>query len=114
MRFTGHKRTFSTLNEAQYAEIDAFWDAMAARFGRENLRGLGFGWTGTTIEYAIGLKRGRLAPDACPTRGGSAGPAARKIWPGSTRKSTATDRSSARPNALRTMAIARLCTVDTF
>ena len=59
MLFRGVSRTFSTKNNAQYESIGAFWDELAARFGRENLRGLGYGWTEDSIAYAIGLKEGR-------------------------------------------------------
>ena len=65
MHFHGLTRTFSTKNEAQYEEIGAFWDEMAEKYGRENLRGLGYGWTEDTIEYAIGLKEGRLEDSNC-------------------------------------------------
>ena len=30
---------------------------MSEKYGRENLRGLGYNWTDTTIEYVIGLKK---------------------------------------------------------
>ena len=60
MIFRGYVRRFSTENDGQYDAIGAFWDEMAAIHGRENLRGLGFGWTADTIEYAIGLKTGEL------------------------------------------------------
>ena len=58
MIFLGVGRVFSTENDGQYETIGAFWDEMAARYGRENLRGLGWNWTAATIEYAIGLKEG--------------------------------------------------------
>ena len=61
MIFTGIGRTFSTVSEQQYETIGAFWDEMEARYGLENLRGLGYGWTETTIEYVIGLKEGVIA-----------------------------------------------------
>lgn len=64
MLFQGLFQEFSTRNEGQYEAIGAFWDAMSERFGRENLQGLGFGWTENTISYAIGLKEGRLPEDA--------------------------------------------------
>lgn len=47
MEFTGISRTFSTVGEKQYETIGAFWEEMSARYGRENLRGLGFNWTAT-------------------------------------------------------------------
>lgn len=62
MLFTGYCKTFSTQNEGQYDTIGAFWDQMSARFGRENLRGLGFGWKQNTIEYCIGLREGDIGP----------------------------------------------------
>jgi predicted transcriptional regulator YdeE len=62
MLFTGYGKSFSTQNEAQYDTIGAFWDQMARRFGRENLRGLGFGWGENSIEYVIGLKEGDMDP----------------------------------------------------
>ena len=60
MRFIGIGRTFSTRGEAQYGTIGAFWDELSARYGLENLRGLGYGWTEDTIEYAIGLCAGTI------------------------------------------------------
>ena len=63
MKFIGIKRTFSTENDAQYQTIGAFWDETSAAYGREKLMGLGFGWTGNSIEYAIALKNG-IIPDA--------------------------------------------------
>ena len=58
MIFRGIGRTFSTVGEEQYNTIGAFWDELTALYGLENLRGLGYGWTQTTIEYVIGLKDG--------------------------------------------------------
>ena len=66
MLFSGYSRTFSTLGATQYETIGAFWDEMSARYGLENLRGLGLNWTETTIEYIIGLRDGALLPEACP------------------------------------------------
>lgn len=63
MLFCGLSKVFSTIGDGQYEAIGAFWDAMSARFGRENLRGLGYGWTENTITYVIGLKNGNLPPD---------------------------------------------------
>ena len=60
MIFEGIGRTFSTVNERQYATIGAFWDELSAKYGLENLRGLGYGWTEHSIEYVIGLKNGRI------------------------------------------------------
>lgn len=65
MVFTGIGRVFSTENEAQYETIGAFWDALAAKYGRENLRGLGYNWTATTMEYVIGLKEGDIPGSDC-------------------------------------------------
>ncbi|MCI9406293.1 MAG: hypothetical protein HFK04_05200 [Oscillospiraceae bacterium] len=62
MLFTGYGQKFSTRNAVQYDAIGAFWDRMSERFGRENLRGLGFGWTEDTIEYVIGPKEGDMDP----------------------------------------------------
>ena len=56
MKFIGIKRTFSTINNEQYKTINAFWDEMIKKYGMENLKGLGYNWTDTTIEYVIGLK----------------------------------------------------------
>lgn len=56
MMFYGISRTFSTINNAQYESIGAFWNEMSEKHGLENLRGLGYGWTEDSIEYAIGLK----------------------------------------------------------
>lgn len=64
MRFSGLSKAFSTVGDSQYEAIGAFWDAMADRFGRENLWGLGYGWTKSTITYVICLKNGSLPPDA--------------------------------------------------
>ena len=44
MLFKGIGRTFSTENDQQYETIGAFWDELAAKYGRENLQGLGYGW----------------------------------------------------------------------
>ena len=58
MLFEGIGRVFSTENEEQYRTIGAFWDELSAKYGLENLRGLGCNWTERTIEYVIGLKEG--------------------------------------------------------
>ena len=63
MEFAGLLKVFSTVNEGQYEEVGAFWDAMSARFGRENLRGLGYHWTEDTITYVIGMKEGLWPPE---------------------------------------------------
>lgn len=68
MEFTGISRTFSTVGEQQYKTIGAFWDEMSAIYGMENLRGLGYGWTDTTIEYAIGLKDGVIEGANCKVK----------------------------------------------
>ena len=65
MTFTGISRTFSTVGEEQYKTIGAFWDEMSAAYGLENLRGLGYNWTSTTIEYVIGLKAGVIDGANC-------------------------------------------------
>ena len=65
MRFIGISRVFSTENEAQYETIGRFWDEMAARYGLENLRGLGYNWTEDSIGYAIGLKDGVIDRADC-------------------------------------------------
>ncbi|MBO2516597.1 MAG: hypothetical protein CW338_04855 [Clostridiales bacterium] len=58
MLFQGIRRVFSTKDGAQYDTIGAFWEEMSAKYGIENLRGLGCSWTEDTIEYVIGLKNG--------------------------------------------------------
>lgn len=58
MVFKGYSRVFSTVNDMQYEAIGAFWDELSEKYGRENLRGLGFNWSGNTIEYVIGAKDG--------------------------------------------------------
>ena len=60
MIFRGTGKTFSTENEQQYETIGAFWDELSAQYGRDNLQGLGYGWTEHSIEYAIGLKTGEI------------------------------------------------------
>lgn len=60
MTFIGISRTFSTSGEDQYNTIGAFWDEISDIYGLENLAGLGYGWKGATMEYAIGLKVGRI------------------------------------------------------
>ena len=56
MIFKGISRSFSTKNDSQYNSIGEFFDKMSSVFGRENLRGLGYNWTESKIEYVIGLK----------------------------------------------------------
>lgn len=65
MFFRGISRVFSTENEMQYNTIGAFWDELAEKYGRSNLRGLGYNWTPTTIEYIIGLKVGDIQESNC-------------------------------------------------
>ena len=60
MVFSGIARIFNLTNEQQYETIGQFWDEMAALYGLENLRGLGYAWQGNTISYAIGLKNGDI------------------------------------------------------
>ena len=60
MLFKGIGRTFSTENDQQYETIGAFWDELAAKYGRENLQGLGYGWKERSIEYVIGLIDGEI------------------------------------------------------
>jgi len=56
MIFKGYSKFFSTLGNVQYNTISDFWDEIMQKYNVENLRGLGFNWTDTTIEYIIGLK----------------------------------------------------------
>ena len=60
MVFKGISRVFKLTNEEQYEAIGQFWDEMAALYGLENLRGLGYAWQGNTLSYAIGLKDGDM------------------------------------------------------
>ena len=60
MEFKGISRVFSTIGEQQYYTIGAFWDELSERYGRKNLRGLGYHWTNTSIEYVIGLIDGEI------------------------------------------------------
>ena len=60
MVFTGLSKDFDLTNEQQYETIGQFWDEMALLYGLENLRGLGYGWHGNRISYAIGLKNGDI------------------------------------------------------
>ena len=60
MEFKGISRTFSTIGEKQYETIGEFWDEMSGIYGRKNLRGLGYNWTKTSIEYVIGLLDGEI------------------------------------------------------
>ena len=61
MVFQGISKVFSLSNEQQFETIGQFWDEMAALYGLENLRGLGYSWNDDQISYAIGLKNGCIA-----------------------------------------------------
>ena len=63
MVFHGISKVFSTENAQQYEAIGKFWDELSQRYGRSNLRGLGYNWTADSIEYVIGLKEG-IIPEA--------------------------------------------------
>lgn len=65
MTFNGISRVFSTENDDQYNTIGAFWDELAYKYGRSNLRGLGYHWAPTTIEYVIGQKEGDIPESDC-------------------------------------------------
>ena len=60
MLLKGIGRTFSTEKDQQYETIGAFWDELAAKYGRVNLQGLGYGWKERSIEYVIGLIDGEI------------------------------------------------------
>ena len=60
MLFKGIGRTFSTENDHQFETIGAFWDELAAKYGRMNLQGLGYDWTERSIECVIGLIDGEI------------------------------------------------------
>ena len=60
MVFSGISRDFDLTDAQQYETIGQFWDEMAALYGLENVRGLGYAWQGNTISYAIGLKDGQM------------------------------------------------------
>ena len=60
MTFVGISKTFSLINEDKYNTIGAFYDELSELYGLENLVGLGYGWRGATMEYAIGLKNGEI------------------------------------------------------
>ena len=61
MLFKGIGRTFSTENNHQFVTIGAFWDELAAKYGRVNLQGLGCVWKEGSIEYVIGLIDGEIS-----------------------------------------------------
>ena len=63
MVFKGYSRIFSTVNNKQYTLIGEFWDELLLKYNIEDLRGLGFNWTDTTIEYVIGLKNNEKIND---------------------------------------------------
>ena len=65
MVFEGISKVFSTDGEGQYETIGAFWDELSKKYGRSNLRGLGYNWTDNTIEYVIGLKDGVIEESNC-------------------------------------------------
>ena len=56
MLFKGIGRSFSTENDQQYETIGVFWDELAAKYGRENLQGLGYG--GYRLGYGSGPDSG--------------------------------------------------------
>lgn len=60
--FRGVSLKFSTEGDGQYEEIGGFWDFCSDIYGLENLRGLGYNWTPSHIEYVMGLKNGE-SPD---------------------------------------------------
>lgn len=60
MLFNGVSKVFDLTDEQQYETIGQFWDEMAAVYGLENLRGLGYAWQGNTMSYAIGLTDGDM------------------------------------------------------
>lgn len=65
MVFNGISKVFLTENNQQYDTIGAFWDELSEKYGRENLRGLGYNWTANSIEYVIGLKKGIIENGNC-------------------------------------------------
>ena len=66
MIFAGISKDFDLTDERQYETIGRFWDQMAALYGLENLRGLGYAWHGNVLSYAIGLKNGEI--EGCDLR----------------------------------------------
>ena len=60
MEFKGISKIFSTVGDQQYNDMGVFWDEVSERYGRKNLRGLGYNWTSTSIEYVIGLIDGEI------------------------------------------------------
>ncbi|MGM9603726.1 MAG: hypothetical protein ACI3XG_01545 [Faecousia sp.] len=65
MKFYGISKVFSTLNDGQYETIGRFWDELSEKYGRANLRGLGYHWMGHSIEYVIGRKEGIIEGYNC-------------------------------------------------
>lgn len=55
MVFKGYQMTFSTEGNKQYETIGNLWDKFASVYGIENIRGLGFNWSSTTIDYCFGF-----------------------------------------------------------
>ena len=60
MLFKGISRVFDLTDERQYESIGRFWADMAALYGLEKLRGLGYEWRDNKLSYAIGLKDGDI------------------------------------------------------
>ena len=60
MIFKGISKVIDLTNEQQYDTIGQFWAELAALYGLENLRGLGYAWQGNALFYAIGLKDGEI------------------------------------------------------
>lgn len=50
----GFSLQFPCGNGEQYENIGKFWDAMSVIYGRENLCGVGYGWSEDTLCYLIG------------------------------------------------------------
>ena len=67
MKFIGISKVFSTNNNQQYQTIGAFWNELSKKYGRDNLRGLGYNWVlgQSSIEYVIGLKDGMIEGANC-------------------------------------------------
>lgn len=56
MKFKGISRRFSTADNVQYEAIGRFIDVCADIYGRDNICGLGYNWTSSSIEYVIGMR----------------------------------------------------------
>lgn len=65
MNFYGIRKVFSTIDDNQYEAIGDFWNSLSDKYGRSNLRGLGYNWTDDSIEYIIGLKSGVIKGADC-------------------------------------------------